>query len=124
METPRPARLLLAGRSYPHLLYLFQGIDVRLICNPGTLHRLPQVVGAVEAASVLQVVPLEKDHDFVWVVDVAPESSSLGAALLPDGRVFVEYWLPHLVVLYLMANEHVRHERHDVWLTSFLSHFS
>src|SRR5215207_4654447 len=121
METPRPVRLVLAGRSHPHLFYLFQGVDIWLVGNPCTLHRFPQVVGAVEAASVVQVVPLEKDHDFVWVVDAAPESTSLGAALLPDGRVFVEDRLPPLVVLYLMANEHIRH---GVRLSSFLTRFS
>ena len=113
--------MVLVGQSHPHLFYLFQGVDVWLIDDPSTLHRFPQVVGAVEAASVLHVVPLEKDYDFVWVVGAASESPSHGAALLPDGRVFVEDRLPPLVILYLMTNEHVRH---DVWLSSFLTRFS
>ena len=98
------------GRSRSHLLYLFQEVDVRLIGNPCPLHRLPQLIADGKLTSVVQAVPLKDYYELVGVVGVAQDPSPLGAPLLSGGSmIVVEYRLPPLVILYLMAHKQVRH---------------
>ena len=62
-----------------------------------------------EPLGVLQAVPLKEDYELVGVEGVAQDPSSLGAAALSGGSVVVvEYRLPALVILYLMAHKKVR----------------
>src|SRR5215217_3459495 len=106
----RSAEVVLVGCSRSYLFYLLQEVDVRLIGDARPPHRVLQLVGVGEPPGVLHAVPLEEYYELVGVVGIAQDPSSLGAPSL-SGRsvVVVEYRLPPIVVLYLVAHKQVRH---------------
>ena len=109
-------------RLRSQLFHLFQEVHVRLIGDSCPLHRFPQVVGVGEPPRVLQTIPLKEDYELVRILGVAQDPSSLGAAALSGGSVVVvEYRLPPLVILYLMAHKKVRHGLRPLSERAFLA---
>jgi len=81
------------------VFYRFQEVDIRLVNNPSSLHRLSQILGLDELASFLQIIPLEKNEEFIGVIGIAEQLAPSGTASLAGGTVLIKERLPLGIVL-------------------------
>src|SRR3990170_552822 len=91
-------------RLHGRLFNLFEEEQVRFVSDASTFHSFPELLRLRELAGILQVIPLKKDDQFVWIVSVSEKASSFGAAFLACCTVFIEDWLPLGIVFDLMPN--------------------
>src|SRR5919199_790799 len=87
-------------------LCLVEEVHVGLIDHTGALHRLAQVLGLRKLPRLLKVIPLQENHQLIWVRGAAedpPGRAPAGSTGLAGCCVLVVHWSPARIVFHFMA---------------------
>jgi hypothetical protein len=79
-------------------------VHIRLFRNTSPLHGLSQILRLDKLPSLLHVIPLEEDYDFIRVIRAAEEMTPLATVGLPGNTVFIEHRFPLSIVYDFMSD--------------------
>src|SRR5262249_52983960 len=88
---------------------IFQEVDGGVVDNSSSLHHLAQIFRLRKLAGLLQVMPLQKNNEFIRVGGAAEKLSSSGTIGLAGEAVGIKRRLPLFIVRHFLSDKEVWH---------------